>query len=285
MDLRAIEVTDGVDAVRAGFTPEFVALDNGKLVGCTALRWWDEADGTRMYLLLGWVEPVFRGRGHGREILAWQENQAREHLAAHPAAGPAMYGGNPRDDDPGIEALLRAAGYEIAFTRIQLMLELDGAPLVDLPAGIELRAASADHHRDVFAANAEVFNDRSLGYVQDTFEEFEREAADDFPDHELWTLAYAGDQLAGWVISAEEEEGVADTPWVGVRPAFRRRGLASAVLRINHAQLLDHGIHTSGIWTLEENPNGSVALYESLGYRRSARQPRYRKPIQGQNKT
>ncbi|GAA1508666.1 GNAT family N-acetyltransferase [Kribbella lupini] len=131
----------------------------------------------------------------------------------------------------------------------------------------------------MFEANAEVFSDRSLGYVQDTFEEFEREAADDFPDHELWTLAYDGDQLAGWVISAEEEDGVADTPWVGVRPAYRCQGLASALLRANHAQLLDHGITTSGIWTLAENPTGSIALYESLGYREDTRQPRYRKPV------
>ncbi len=81
------------------------------------------------------------------------------------------------------------------------------------------------------------------------------------------------------MISAEEEEGIADTPWVGVRPAYRRQGLASALLRANHAQLLDHGITTSGIWTLAENPTGSVALYESLGYREDTRQPRYRKPI------
>jgi mycothiol synthase len=53
MDLRALAVTDGVDAVRAGFIPEFVALDNDQLIGCTALRWWDESDGTRLYLLLG----------------------------------------------------------------------------------------------------------------------------------------------------------------------------------------------------------------------------------------
>lgn len=279
MDLRALAVTDGVDAVRAGFTPEFVALDNDQLVGCTALRWWDESDGTRLYLLLGWVEPVFRGRGYGRQILAWQEAQARKHLAANPTDGIALYGGNTREHDPSVEALLQAAGYEVAFTRVHLTLDLDGAPLTDLPPGLELRAADADHHRAVFEANAEVFTDRNLGYVQDTFEEFEREAADDFPDHELWTLAYDGDQLAGWVISAEEEEGIADTPWVGVRPAYRRQGLASALLRTNHAQLLDHGITTSGIWTLAENPAGSVALYESLGYREDQRQPRYRKPV------
>ena len=42
---------------------------------------------------------------------------------------------------------------------------------------------------------------RSVRYQQDTFEEFEQEVADDFPDYELWTLGWEGDRLVGWVVS------------------------------------------------------------------------------------
>jgi hypothetical protein len=48
----------------------------------------------------------------------------------------------------------------------------------------------------VFDGNAEVFGNSSFGYIQDTLEEFESDAAEDFPVHALWTLAWAGDELA-----------------------------------------------------------------------------------------
>ncbi|MFB6718652.1 hypothetical protein ACFCV3_00740 [Kribbella sp. NPDC056345] len=38
-----------------------------------------------------------------------------------------------------------------------------------------------------------------------------------------------------------------------------------------------HGVRKASLWTLAENPTGSVILYGSLGYRIAERQPRYRK--------
>lgn len=54
-------------------------------------------------------------------------------------------------------------------------------------------------------------------------------------------------------------------------------GLASALMRANHRQLWNHGVRVASLWTVAENPTGSVALYERLGYRVVERQPRYRK--------
>ncbi|MFG1626538.1 GNAT family N-acetyltransferase [Kribbella sp. NPDC049227] len=244
----------------------------GAVVGAARMRWWDEADGTRLYLLTGSVEPAWQGKGIGRELLAWQEDRAREHAAADAGIGTPMFGGNPESERQ--LALLEAAGYRVAFTRVRMTMPLSAPTEVALPAGVELRPASAADPRAVFEANAEVFGGSSLGYIQDTFEEFEADVAEDFPEYALWTLAWDGDRLAGWVIS-----GVDDTPWVGVRPDWRRRGFASALLRANHAGLWAYGVRTASLWTILENPTGSVALYESLGYRIADRQPRYRKPF------
>lgn len=220
---------------------------------------WDEADGTRLYLLTP---------GPDLEI---QEQRAYAHAAANPATGVAMYGVNA--DDPQTQAAVVAAGYEVAFTRVQLTLAIDDEPAApDLPAGIELRLASAADHRVLYDEIAAVFGGSRLGYIQNTFEEFEQDVADDFPGYSLWTLGWEGDRLAGWVVS-----GTADTPWVGVRPEWRRRGLASALLRANHRQLWRHGVRTASLWTVAENPTGSVALYESLGYTVAVRQRRYRR--------
>lgn len=223
------------------------------------LTWWDEADGTRLYLLDGSVQ------------LAEQEEQARLHAAGDESVGTPMFGVNASDGD---RAMVEAAGYRVAFTRVRMQMPLTEPSPVALPPGLELRPASAADHRAVFGANAEVFGASALGYIQDTFEGFETDVAEDFPEYDLWTLAWDGDRLVGWVIS-----GVDDTPWVGVRADWRRRGLASALLRTNQSQLWQYGVRETSLWTILENPTGSVALYESLGYRIIERQPRYRKPF------
>ncbi|TDU87530.1 ribosomal protein S18 acetylase RimI-like enzyme [Kribbella voronezhensis] len=265
LQLRAPRSGDSVEP--AGFAPQFVAEADGDVVGCAKNVWWDEADGTRLHLLLGWIAPRHRGRGHGRELLAWQEDRARLE-----AIGTSCFGVNV--DHESVRRLAVAAGYGIAFTRIRMTVELDEPGTVELPAGVEVRPAGPADHRAVFNGNAAAFKGSSSGYRQDTFEEFAQDVADDFPDHRLWTLGWEGDRLVGWVVS-----GAADTPWVGVVADWRRRGLASALLRMNHAALWRHGVRRTGLWTVAENRTGSVALYERAGYRVTERQPRYRKGV------
>jgi GNAT superfamily N-acetyltransferase len=271
---RCVETVGGMQLILrpAADGDGHVAEVRGVAVGRARMRWWDEADGTRLYLLTGSVDALHKGRGYGRRILAWQEQHAREHAAADRGVGTPMFGANVESDRQ--QALLIAAGYSVAFTRVHLRKELGPPEDLRLPAGVELRTASVEDHRAVFDANAEVFGESALGYVQDSLEGFEADVAADFPDHRLWTLAWDRDRLIGWVIS-----GLEDTPWVGVRADWRRRGLASALLRDNHARLWEYGVRTASLWTILENATGSVALYESLGYRITDRQPRYRKPF------
>ncbi|MGC5287541.1 GNAT family N-acetyltransferase [Micromonospora sp. DT231] len=61
-----------------------------------------------------------------------------------------------------------------------------------------------------------------------------------------------------------------------VAPAWRRRGIGTAMLR----WLAEAGVSTARLSTVAENPNNSVRLYEKAGYRVTARQPRYRKPVE-----
>jgi mycothiol synthase len=70
-----------------------------------------------------------------------------------------------------------------------------------------------------------------------------------------------------------------DTPWVAVLPAWRRRGVARALLQRSLRLLADQGVQKAIIRTVEENTNQTVALYEEAGYRVTARHPRYAKPL------
>ncbi len=64
-----------------------IALIGNRIVGFGRLQWWDQADGTRLYLLSGCLHPEWRSRGVGRRLLHRQKEQAAAHRAAHPGDG------------------------------------------------------------------------------------------------------------------------------------------------------------------------------------------------------
>jgi mycothiol synthase len=259
----------GVDTTELTTTVEV----GGTVAGSGWIEWWEEADGTRLYLLLGGIEPQWRRRGLGRTLLARQEEQAVAHWRARPGAGTPMVGLNP-DGDAAL-ALARAAGYRVRFTLVDLVRDPAGAQDVPLPAGLEVRPFREDQHRQVYAAISTCFAGSRLGQEVRTYAEY----LDGVRDTDLWLIAWDGDEIAGLVLNEREPDGAVDTAWVAVLPAWRGRGLASALLRRSLRLLADDGVRTAKIRTIQENPHRTVALYERAGYRVTERTPRYGKPF------
>ena len=89
----------------------------------------------------------------------------------------------------------------------------------------------------------------------------------------LWLVAVVGDEVAGYV-GSQQVMDEADVMNLAVAPAFRRRGIGSALLAALERQLTAHG----AVWlTLEVRASneGAIALYEGRGYRQAGRRPRY----------
>ena len=114
------------------------------------------------------------------------------------------------------------------------------------------------------------------GYQPRTYEEYLR----DVQDIDIWCVVWAGDDIAAVVVNELQADGTALTPWVAVRPTWRRRGVGLAVMRRTLRILAEAGVSTARLSTVAENPNNSVRLYEKAGYRVTDRQPRYRKPVE-----
>ncbi|MEV6522683.1 GNAT family N-acetyltransferase [Longispora sp. NPDC051575] len=250
---------------------------DGRVVGYAWTQWWTEADGTRLYLLTGAVAPDSRGRGVGRALLARQEARAAELAAAEGAARPVL-GGNADESQPGTRALLLAAGFEIAFTKVHLEAAT-GRYDAALPTGFDLRPVTPDQHPVLHAAIEACFVDSPNGYVERTFEEYLEEVAEEQSDLDLWLAAWDGDELAGVVVNTIGADGTGGTPWVAVLPRWRRRGLARALMYRSLDLLAARGVTRTALHTVLENENDSVGLYESVGYEVVARRPRYRKPL------
>jgi ribosomal protein S18 acetylase RimI-like enzyme len=249
-----------------------VAVDEA-VAGSGRVEWWDEADGTRLYLLTGEIEPQWRRRGLGRTLLARLEEQAAEHWRAHPGAGPPVLGTNPTDE--ATLALAHAAGYQVRFTLVDLARDPAGAAEAPLPPGVTLRPVREDQHPQIYAAIDACFTESRLGQEIRTYAEYR----DGVRDTDLWVVAWAGDEIAGLVVNEREPDGSVDSSWVAVLPPWRRRGLASALLQHSLRLLAGHGVRTATIRTVQENPHRTVALYEKAGYRVTTRTPRYAKPL------
>ncbi|MFI6480759.1 GNAT family N-acetyltransferase [Nonomuraea sp. NPDC050663] len=264
---------DGPQVTERHLAACLVAEAGGEIVGYSWTDWWTEDDGTRLFLLLGWVTPEWRRRGIGTAILRRQEADA-----VRLAEGEGVLGGNADDTQPGTAALLLAHGYAVVFTQLEMACEPRSRPL-RLPDGLELRPVLHGHHPAIHAAIAECFRRGGLGYIDHTWDDYLAELAGPLRDLGLWCVAWDGDQVAGLALTEVRGDGCADTLWVAVREPWRRRGLATALMGETLSRLAARGAGRALLSTGLDNPHDSVALYEGVGYRVVRRMPRYRKPM------
>jgi ribosomal protein S18 acetylase RimI-like enzyme len=255
-----------------------VARLGRRLVGYGWLDWWTEVDGTHLFLLPGVVTPAARGRGVGTALLAAQQQQARK-LAGQLGMTPVTFGGNADENQPGSRELLLDNGFRPAFTVLEMACgRFPAGPPPALPAGLELRPVRSEHHPRIHAALEESFAGSGLGYIPRSHGEYLADVAHSQSRLELWCVAWDGAEVAGVVINTVRPDRTGETPWVAVRPAWRRRGLALALLGHSLARLAAAGVSCTTLRTVAENPQHSQALYERAGYQVTQRFPRYRKP-------
>ncbi|MET1232642.1 MAG: GNAT family N-acetyltransferase [Candidatus Limnocylindrales bacterium] len=189
------------------------------------------------------------------------------------------------DSDVVTKAALAAAGYEPAHSFYEMVrLDLEGIQEVDLPAGLEVRPVLAEHWRPIWEADVEAFSD---DWDPDDSSEtgFQRFLGEPDQVPELWQVAWDGDRVAGHVLITINDaanarfgwrEGVLDS--VAVRHAYRRRGLARALVLRALAALRNHGVTRASLGVDVDNPNQALDLYTSCGFVVLASGAAYEKP-------
>jgi len=150
---------------------------------------------------------------------------------------------------------------------IEFGVEAPAEPVI--PDGIELRPyRDPQDEQAVFLALQEAFADHwdfhpvSL----ETWRDFNvRQRAFD-PD--LWLIAWSGDEVAGASLNYAERPGDPGYGWVGtlgVRGAWRRRGVGEALLRRSFAALHARGLRRVRLSVDAESTTGATRLYERVG--------------------
>lgn len=251
--------------------------ETGHILGYGAIRWWQEDDGTIVYLHSGTVRPDTRGKGVGSKLLAELQERARN-LASDKKVAKKVFGANATETEEGANELLLANGYQKVWSQVEMQFtKLDTLSRLPLPVGFELRPVVSDKEkRQVYEANKNVYAGQ-FGNSKPSEEDY-KEFLEDNPDASLWKVLWHGDDVAGFVLSRMRPNG-AEVMEVSVMPEFRRRGLGTYLMLESMIELRRRGVDEVRLHTGTEGKMGGRQLYESLGFRALKEHYRYRKAM------
>lgn len=222
----------------------------------------------------GGVDPSLRRQGIGSAILAWQREVLGKRSEADGQAA-AVVRSYVQKMTPGHAKLLQAVGFAPVRTFTELARGLDDVPAAPPLQGVRVVAFTAEYAEAVRLAHNEAFADHwgseprtvtkwaSLLTHENFRPEWSSLAVDDT------TGEVAGYQISMFDPTVEDASGFKDgyTELLGVRRAWRGRGLAPALLIDAMARYAAAGMERACLDVDTENPSGAVALYERLGYR------------------
>jgi len=229
--------------------------EDGRVV---ALGWVEQHDETGV--AIGIVHRERRGRGLGTELVDRGEVRLR-------ALGVGRIHAVTLAPDVAAEPLLTGRGYREVRRFWEMTIELADAPPPDpqLPEGFSIEPFSAENARDFHGALEEAFADH-WEFQPTSFEKWwERQVAK--PDHDpsLWFQVRTDEEIAGATRNDPERSGGGWIGAIGVRPAWRGRGLAKALLLRSFGEFHRRGERRVGLGVDAENTTGATKLYESVG--------------------
>lgn len=267
---------------------DIVELD-GRVVAIAERSWNDASDGVREYRSRCWVDPSVRRRGIGTFMLRRNESLARSLAATHHVHGPRAFGFGTADTSLGAPILAERSGYAPVrwFADMERSLRGELPEIPALPEGIVVRPVSLDDAPALWRADHEAFRDHWGGF-DDSEASYRRwiESPDFQPDRMV--VAWDGDEIAAAVLNAVYEEENRQLglkrAWldsVFTRRAWRKRGLARALIVRSLHLLRDEGLEVAALGVDADNPSGAFGLYESAGFAVTERFTQWRKPMEG----
>jgi mycothiol synthase len=221
------------------------------------------------------VHPQQRGKGIGPALCAWIEERARQAIVGLPAGTRSAILQKQSGSDLDARRRLLEQGYRVVRHNFQMAIEMtEPPPEPAVPVGYSIRPFFRDEEgHSLVRALIEAFRD-NWGFIERSFEEeyerwmhiLDRNPESDAADY--WFVAVNGDEIAGFALCRLQMVQEPDSAWihvVGVRPAWRRRGIALALLRHSFFALYHRGKRRVGLEVDAENSTGATRLYEKAG--------------------
>ncbi|MGI5241927.1 GNAT family N-acetyltransferase [Dactylosporangium sp. CA-139066] len=217
--------------------------------------------------LVGGVHPGHRGAGIGRELLAWQlERAAALHAEVAPDArwlGQVVAG---RPDTSAIR-LYERLGFAAERHFLKMTAPTASTPAVGPPGPVRLMGYTQSLESAVHALHSSAF--RGLwGYQERDLEAWAAQTVRSATFRpELARVALAGDAVVGFVLPYDEDgAGRLYIGQVGTEPAWRRRGIAAALLADVLGAANAAGYTAASLDTDAANPTGAAGVYARVGF-------------------
>jgi ribosomal protein S18 acetylase RimI-like enzyme len=221
----------------------------------------------------GGVDPGLRGRGVGSALVAWGTARARQKLAASGKDVPGRIAAYLEDHREDARALYVAAGYTPIRYYTDMRRDLaQPLPEVRAPEGVRIVPWSDELDDAVRLAHNEAFADH-WGSEPRTPESWQVGRAMFAPQWSHVAVDEATGEVAGYTVAGRYEQDwpVAGytsgyTELLGVRRAWRGRGVSVALLEAAMRSFRADGMEYAELDVDTANPSGAHGLYARLGY-------------------
>lgn len=246
-----------------------LVADDGSLAGYLSLS---TDEGSTDVHQLAWVHPSWWGRGLSDRLLRAGEEHARERVPDD-APGAVLRVSRWATNEAAAR-LFTALGYRFVRTFRTLRMELGDVASPEPPEGVVIHPFDrASDAVAVHAALAEAFADHWGSVAFSPFAEWVHEmiegAASRF-DPGLWFVASDGDEVVGAAcvhVGTPREERLGVVDQLGVRRAWRGRGVGTGLLLTAFAELQRRGAPAVELIVDSDSPTGARRLYEAVGMR------------------
>jgi ribosomal protein S18 acetylase RimI-like enzyme len=230
---------------------------------------------------------------HGRvstdtaeRLIRFAEDRARNALKRADSSKEVKLSTDISLDNHEVQRLFTEAGYAPESYTTRMEIEFDSEPEAPVwPEAIVPRQfRSGIDDRAVHATRQEAWADMRHGHPIpfDTWRYFLIENNPHF-DESLWAMAMDGDEIAGICLASAGMTEDPDRAWiysVGVKRAYRKRGIATAMLRHAFCLLYQRGVSKAALSVDSESLTGAHRIYERVGMHSTRRNARYARILQ-----
>jgi len=186
--------------------------------------------------------------------------------------------GTTVEDERG-KRLFESFGLEPVRYFFDMFASTSDAPAPEYPPGMRAVPFTRDLTDELYDAHTEAFSDH-WGFEPRELDRWVTNTIDsDAFRPDLSRLILNGKEIAAFVLSYDGAGDVLYIGQVGTRRAWRRRGLASALLADSMRAGADAGKPVAQLGVDADSPTGAVGLYERAGFAVKARFVEYEGPL------